>query len=95
MNAPRLICRSEHVLSSDVAGETVLLDTKNDAYLTFNSSASLIWNALEQPADEETLVAFLLNHLDVAEQTARSDVARLIDELSDLGLVAINCSAEQ
>jgi len=74
-----------------VAGETVVIPTGDDLDLnmmiTLNESGKFLWERLEKDADQEELVAALLQEYDVDEQTAANHVSLFIKKLEDHGFI--------
>ena len=59
--------------------------------ITLNESGVLLWNTLEQGADEETLVQALLNEYDVSAGDARADVQEFLSKLRSVGCIDEEC----
>lgn len=55
--------------------------------ITLNESGVLLWNTLEQGADEETLVQALRNEYDVSAEDARADVREFLAKLKSVGCI--------
>lgn len=74
-----------------VAGEHVVVPSGEDLNLnmmiTLNETGKLLWEELSQGAEEETLVALLLQEYDVEERTAREHVARFIGKMRENGFL--------
>jgi hypothetical protein len=76
-------------VAREVGGELVVVPlTGNIAHMnelfTFNSSAKLLWEALQEDSTEETLVISLLDAYDVEESVARVDVKKFLDRLEQM-----------
>jgi hypothetical protein len=84
---------SDDVLSAHLDGEAVLLDMESKRYYRLNETASLVWRALEQGHDRAQIKAML--HETFAIDDARLDVSltRLIETLSERGLVGARSTA--
>lgn len=74
-----------------VAGETVVVPTGNELDLnmmiTLNKTGKLLWQTLENGAEEADLVAALLSEYDVDEPTAKKHVDAFIKKLNDYGFI--------
>lgn len=55
--------------------------------IRLNASGALLYKRLEQGASEDDLVDVLLNHYQVTEGRARTDVVAFLDMLADAGLL--------
>ena len=74
-------------------GKDHVLVTAGDAQAVFagmivlNDSAALIVQALQEETSEQALVELLLDTFVITEEAARSAVARVLGQLSNLGLI--------
>ena len=70
-----------------VAGETVVLPTGDDLNLNMminlNSTGAFLWEKLMEGADENGLVAALLDTYDVDEPRARQSVVSFVSRLRE------------
>ena len=75
-----------------VAGTNVVVPTGEDLNLnimiTLNETGKLLWERLEKGAEQEELVAALLQEYDVDEQTATDHVAIFVGKLIEKGILA-------
>ena len=56
--------------------------------ITLNETGKLLWERLEKGAEQEELVAALLQEYDVDEQTATDHVAIFVGKLIEKGILA-------
>ncbi len=70
-----------------VHDEAVLLDTRSDAYFALNPSGAVVWSVLAEGRSEESAAEDLVAQFAVTPETARVDVAAVIDELVARGLL--------
>ena len=80
---------SPEVLSQEVDGETVLLDMKGECYFGLDAIGTRIWQELKDGREPKSVVSVLLEEFDVDRETLEADLKRLIGELSEAGLVAV------
>jgi len=92
MELNRKIVLSDDVISQEVSGETVLLDLASENYFGLDEVGTRIWQLIQQNGDLEFIVKTLLDEYDVAEDTLKSDVDKLLTEISDLGLIKIEAA---
>lgn len=81
--------QSEHLLSSQVADELVMLDTKTGDYLGLNQVAADIWNHLKEPITLEELCAKLMDDYDIDEETCVTETVELLKELQKKNLITV------
>lgn len=72
-----------------VDGRAVLVDPTGSELITLNPVASMIWNALEEPTDANTIADRLLPEFeDVTREQLHADVVAFLEELDGLGVLA-------
>ena len=74
-------------VSAEVEDSLVLLDLDTLLYHSLNSTAAYIWESLSEPHDEEFLVQRLCSRFEVAPETCRVSVERMLSELASQNLV--------
>ncbi len=84
--------RNKNFILRKVAGESILVPageaTKNfNGLFSPNRTAVFIWEHIDEVTDTEEMVRLVLEHFDVEEETARTDVEGLIKEMKLLGFV--------
>ena len=80
---------SPDVLFQEVSGEMVLLDLNSEQYFGLDEVGARIWSLLESGVGETAVVDTLLEEYKVERETLQADVADLLDQLTEAGLVAI------
>lgn len=55
--------------------------------LTLNDTGACLWRHLQEDCTQEQLVAALLEEYDVTEETARTDVAKFVENLRQTELL--------
>lgn len=93
MELNRKIVLSDDVISQEVSGETVLLDLASENYFGLDEVGTRIWQLIQENGDLEFIVKTLLDEYDVAEDTLKADVEKLLTEISDLGLIKIEAAS--
>ena len=78
---------SPDVLTAHLEGEAVLLHLETKQYYRLNETGAAIWKALERGLDPPGIVAALTGEFDVTADVARAEVARVVTELLERGLL--------
>lgn len=79
----------EHVATRDLDGELVLLNFDSESYFGLDEVGSRIFEVLRGAPTIAEGVRVLLGEFDVDEDALRSDVAALVGQLVDGGLVGL------
>jgi len=74
-------------LVATLSDGAVLLNLQTKRYYSLNETGTRIWEMVQQTADEESIVATLLNEYEVEEAMARAEVRRILDELIEAQLI--------
>ena len=82
----RLVLAPE-VLSQEVEGELILLDTRQAQYYALDAVGTRCWELLAHHGNEEQVIDSILEEYEVDEDTVRSDVAELVRRLVERRLV--------
>ncbi|MBN1623397.1 MAG: PqqD family protein [Clostridia bacterium] len=72
---------SANIILRDMQGETVLLNLETGDYYSLNQVGSLIIKCIEENLSVDEITAKVLDTYDIDEETAKSDVLSLIDDL--------------
>ena len=80
---------ADHVLFQEIAGESVLLNMASEHYFGLDDVGTRIWHLLVEDGDPQKALAQLRQVYDVDEATLRTDMAKLIEELSSKGLISV------
>lgn len=84
-----VIAATNAQVSTQVKGETVLLQLNNGKYYTLNRVGSAIWERLKTPTSIAGLVDFVVQEFEVERAQCEGDVERLVASLSDAGFVEV------
>ncbi|MCP4203714.1 MAG: PqqD family protein [bacterium] len=82
----------EQVLFRDLDGESVLLHLGSGQYFGLDEVGTLIWNSLSEGCSLDEIERRILTEYDVSAQEAKADVRRLVDELTQSGLLEVKDS---
>jgi len=74
---------------TDLAGEKVMIDFESGKYFMLTGSANDIWDLLDEGTESESIVTSLMEIYEVAPDVCREGVMKFLNELVDIGFVAI------
>lgn len=79
--------RTAEALSSEVGSDFVAIHVERGQCFGMEKVSAAIWRMLEQPLDQATLSARLVERYEVGPEECRAEVARFLDQLTAEGLV--------
>lgn len=82
-----IIRRRPDLITADVDGESIVLNSVTGTFYQLNASAARIWQLVENPQTLAAMVAHLTERFDVTAEQCRVDVLELIESLQGRGLV--------
>jgi len=89
-----MISQSNSVVFEVVDGRAVLVDPSGSELITLNPVGSMIWDALADPTDANTIADQLLPQFeDVTHEQLHGDIVTFIEELTELGLLTSEAGA--
>jgi hypothetical protein len=77
-------------LSTNLAGEFVILDIERGLYFGLSEVGAVIWDALQSPITIAAIVERIVSAYDVPPGTAEIDTIELVTDLVERGLVEID-----
>ena len=83
------VTKSEEVLYQPLDDGAVMLNLNNEQYYGLGDVGARLWQLLDEHADLELVVTAMLEEYDVEEGVLRTDLAKFLDELQDVGLLSI------
>ncbi len=88
---PARVAVAPDILFQELEGESVLFNMQTDHYFGLDDVGTEFWRLLAQHGEVEPVVAQLLADYghEVDEATLRRDLADLIDQLVDAGLLTV------
>lgn len=86
-SATLLYKRTTDIITADVAGEMVLLNTKSWHYFEFDKVGGCIWALLEVPRSLPALVDALMADFDVDRARCLEDTKAFLDDMIAQGCV--------
>jgi hypothetical protein len=76
-------------ISSDLAGEVVILNLQSGIYYGLDSVGARIWNLIHEPIEVNEVLSILLDEYDVDPESCAADVLSMIMQLNAKELVEI------
>jgi len=83
-----VVARQDQV-SSDLAGETVILDLKSGVYYGLNQVGASIWNLIQEPKTVNEVRDVLLAKYKVEPEQCDRDLLALLEQLEAEGLIEV------
>ena len=84
-----VVVSSDNVTSTQIEGESILLDLEEGVYYGLNSVGGAIWEEIQEPMLIEDIVRAITNTYDVERGQCREDVLALVTDLEENGLVDV------
>ncbi|MBE0584415.1 MAG: PqqD family protein [Desulfofustis sp.] len=89
-NRDRPIHRAKNAISTELDGETVILNIDTGIYSGLDRVGTTIWNALEQPATFLALKERIMADYEVSEQRCIADLCTFLDDLLKNRLIVLD-----
>lgn len=84
-----IVSRKKESISTELDGETVILDIASGIYSGLDPVGTFIWNLLENPLSVMSLRDAILSQYDVSEEQCNADLLSFLKDLMDNGLIAV------
>jgi len=84
------LSRSTSQVSTELDGETVILNITAGVYSGLDPVGTAIWNILEKPVTFSQIVEEILSRYDVTEDQCIDDMLLFLKDLADNQLIAIS-----
>ena len=83
---------NKELIKREIAGETVLVPCGKTIYdsnglFILNELGGFLWDRLPEAADEEALLAAVLEEYEVTETVARQDIGEFLDRLREMNIL--------
>ncbi len=85
----QVLCRKEDKISTELDGETVILDLVSGMYSGLDQVGTTIWNLLEKPIVFKAIVTEIINTYDVTEEQCIADLLDFLNSLLGSGLIVV------
>ncbi len=86
----QLICRAEGKISTELDGETVILDMDSGVYLGLDAIGTRVWSLIENECTFQDLLEILLAEYDVESDQCLGDLQEFLAELVNGGLITLS-----
>jgi hypothetical protein len=84
-----VVVAAQSQISSDVAGEAVILDLKAGMYYGLDPIGTRVWNLIQEPKAVSYLRDVLISEYEVDAERCERDLKALCDELLHRGLIEV------
>ena len=78
--------RDENWVGSQIEDNFVMVNIDSGKYVALNSTASAVWDALEQPKSQDDIEVVLRERFTIDEADCTASVTRLLERMSELQL---------
>lgn len=85
-----IVVAVQEQISSDLAGEAVILNLKSGVYFGLNEVGAKIWSLIQQPQSIQGLRDALLTEYDVEPEICDRDLLQLIQDLKAADLIEVS-----
>jgi hypothetical protein len=83
-----VVATSGHI-SSEIAGEEVILDLEDGTYYGLNEVGADVWNLASSPHRVDDICAVLTDEYDVERKVLKRDVVDLLADMRKHGLIRV------
>lgn len=87
-NETVLTRNEEDFLTTEVDGETVIMNSETGHYFGFNSVTTDIWNHLSSPIAFKELIAKLIKEYEVEQETCEKETRPVLARMLQLKIIA-------
>lgn len=87
------VTATKEQISSEVAGETVILDLKGGVYFGLDAIGSRVWSLIQRPATVAEIRDALTREYDVDPERCERDVLALLGQMAERSLISVSNDA--
>lgn len=84
-----VVVASKELVSSDLAGEQVILDLSSGMYFGLNSVGTRIWQLIQEPKKVSEVQQTLLSEYEVEARQCQQDLMTILQQLDEQGLIEV------
>ncbi|WP_103027892.1 PqqD family protein [Salinibacter altiplanensis] len=84
-----IVVAAEHQTSTEVDGESIILDLEEGVYYGLNPVGARIWSEIQEPTAVEEVTAAITAEYDIDSEQCHRDVISLLQDLEENDLIKI------
>jgi hypothetical protein len=84
-----IVVASQQLVSSDLAGEQVILDLSSGMYYGLNPVGTRIWQLIQEPKTVKEVEETLLSEYEVEVEQCQQDLMAILQQLKEQGLIEV------
>jgi hypothetical protein len=84
-----VVVAADHQTSTEVDGESVILDLEEGIYYGLNPMGARIWSEIQEPTAVEEIMVAITAEYDVNSEQCRRDVISLLQDLRENNLIEV------
>lgn len=88
-----MVVATPEQVSSDLAGESVILNLKTGMYFGLNEVGASVWNLLQEPCAVKDICTQILEEYEVEPEQCERDILALLTEMVESELIEIKDGA--
>lgn len=88
-----IVAASRDQVSSDLAGETVLLSLTSAQYHGFSGVGARIWELIKEPVAVRAVCEAIVAEFDVSRERCEADVLAFLAQCHERGLIEVRSGA--
>jgi hypothetical protein len=89
VEAYSIVVAAKEQVSSDLAGEAVILDVKSGMYYGLNEVGASIWNLIQEPKTVSEIRDAIVAEYEIEPEVCDRDLKALLQQLEASGLIEV------
>ncbi|PSB02272.1 lasso peptide biosynthesis PqqD family chaperone [Merismopedia glauca] len=89
LSGTSVVVASQELVSSDLAGEQVILDLSSGMYYGLNPVGTRIWQLIQEPKTVKEVEETLLSEYEVEAEQCQKDLMTILEQLDEQGLIEV------
>jgi hypothetical protein len=82
--------KTEHLLSTLLGDELVMMDLESGNYLSLNKTGAVIWAEIEQPVAVAELIKRLTARFDIDETDCLADTVQYLQKMREQNIISVS-----
>ncbi|MEY8717063.1 lasso peptide biosynthesis PqqD family chaperone [Francisella philomiragia] len=87
LNMENQLYKNEDIYSSEVDGETIMMNIDNNAYYTTQEIGNRIWELLDSLNTPKAICEQLMQEYEVSQEQCQNDVLQFLEQLLDNSII--------